>query len=75
MLAEFTGPNGRVHAFEIDQGLAERTAQNVAHLPWVTVHHRSGVDGDLPKVDTIYVNAGLTQPSKAWLDALRWAGG
>ena len=35
---------------------------------------RSGVADHLPKADAVYVNAGITQPSWAWLDALRTAG-
>lgn len=35
---------------------------------------RSGIADDLPRVDAIYVNAGVTQPSWTWLDALRPGG-
>jgi protein-L-isoaspartate(D-aspartate) O-methyltransferase len=71
ILAALVGPTGRVDAYEIDPGLAARSATNLAHLPWVAVHARSGIGDDLPKVDAIYVNAGITQPSWSWLDALR----
>jgi protein-L-isoaspartate(D-aspartate) O-methyltransferase len=38
------------------------------------VQGRSGIADDLPQVDAIYVNAAITQPSRAWLDALRPSG-
>ena len=74
LLAHLVGPQGRVHAYEIDPGLAARAAENVASLPWVTVHGQSGVAGILPKADAVYVNAGVSQPSSAWLDAVRCGG-
>ncbi|MEJ1976855.1 MAG: methyltransferase [Acetobacteraceae bacterium] len=74
ILAHLTGPRGRVHGYEIDPALAARAERNLADLPWVTVHPRSGIAEDLPKVHAIYVNAGITQPSWTWLDALRPGG-
>ena len=71
LLAHLVGPAGRVHAYEIDPVLAERATRNLAHLPQVRLQARSGIAEDLPKVDRVYVNAGITQPSWAWLDALR----
>lgn len=38
------------------------------------VQARSGIAEDLPKVDAVYVNAGIAQPSWTWLDALRPGG-
>jgi len=74
VLAHLVGPTGCVHAYEIDQALAARAEQNLAHLPWVTVHGRTGIADDLPKADAIYVNAGTTQPSWGWLDAMKSRG-
>lgn len=74
VLAHLVGPAGRVHAFEIDPGLAERAARNLAGLPQVGLSARSGIADGLPKADAVYVNAGITQPSRAWLDALRPGG-
>jgi protein-L-isoaspartate(D-aspartate) O-methyltransferase len=71
ILAHLVGPAGRVHAFEIDPDLAGRAKGNLAEWPWVDVHACSGASVGLPRVDAIYVNAGLTQPYRAWLDALR----
>jgi protein-L-isoaspartate(D-aspartate) O-methyltransferase len=40
----------------------------------VEVHPQSGIADNLPKADAIYVCAGITQPSWAWLDAMRPGG-
>ena len=74
VLAHLVGPAGRVHAFEIDPGLAARAEHNLSGLPWVEVRARSGAADGLPEADAVYVNAGITQPSRAWLDALRPGG-
>jgi len=74
ILAHLVGSGGRVHAYEIEPDLAARATRNLAHLPWVEVRARSGVAAGLPQVDAVYVNAGITQPNKAWLDALRPGG-
>lgn len=71
LLAHLVGRTGRVHAYEIEANLADRAKQNLAFLPWVDVHASSGIADHLPKADAVYVNAGITQPSWAWLDALR----
>lgn len=74
ILSQLVGPDGHVHAFEIDRTLAERAMQNLDGLPGVTVHARSGIAEDLPRVDVIYVNAGSAHPNRAWLDALHPGG-
>ena len=74
ILARLVGPAGRVHAYEIDPGLASRAGRNLADLPWVEVRARSGAAEGLPEADAVYVNAGTTQPSRTWLDALRPGG-
>jgi protein-L-isoaspartate(D-aspartate) O-methyltransferase len=74
ILAELVGPGGRVHGYEIDPALAARATANLADRPWVSLHAGSGVADGLPQGDIVYVNAGLTQPSRLWLDALRPGG-
>jgi protein-L-isoaspartate(D-aspartate) O-methyltransferase len=74
ILAHLVGPGGRVHAFEIDPDLAGRAERNLAATPWVELRARSGIAEDLPRADAVYVNAGITQPSWTWLDALRPGG-
>ncbi len=71
ILARLAGRNGRVHAYEIDAGLAARASRNLKDLPQVVLQARSGIADDLPKADAIYVCAGITQPSWTWLDAMR----
>jgi protein-L-isoaspartate(D-aspartate) O-methyltransferase len=74
ILAQLVGPRGQVHAYEIDEGLADRARGNLKDLPQVNVQPRSGLAPDLPKADLIYVCAGAAQPANVWLDALRPGG-
>jgi len=74
LLAELVGGTGRVHAYEIDPELATRAARNLAYLPHVELHARSGIGEGLPQADRIYVNAGVGQSSWSWLEALRPGG-
>jgi protein-L-isoaspartate(D-aspartate) O-methyltransferase len=71
ILGHLVGANGKVYAYEIDQNLAECARGNLKELPWVEVRAQTGIADNLPKADAIYVNAGITQPSWSWLDALR----
>lgn len=74
LLARLTGSAGSVFAYEIDQDLAERATENLAEYSNVTVHHRSGAEGEFPICDIVYVNAGATAPLDMWLDSLRDGG-
>jgi protein-L-isoaspartate(D-aspartate) O-methyltransferase len=74
ILADLLGPRGRVIAYEIEPDIAERARANLATLTQVEVRARSGVDGELPKADAIYVNAAASHPVRAWLDALKVGG-
>jgi protein-L-isoaspartate(D-aspartate) O-methyltransferase len=74
ILAHLVGLGGRVHAYEVDEGLAARARDNLRELPHVDVQTRSGVVSDLPKADLIYVCAGAAHPARTWLDALRSSG-
>jgi protein-L-isoaspartate(D-aspartate) O-methyltransferase len=71
ILARLVGRHGQVHAFEIDEGLAARAKKNLEDLPQASIQARSGIADDLPRVDAVYVCAGVTGPSWAWLDALK----
>ncbi len=71
LLSHLVGASGTVNAYEIEQDLAARARVNLKDLAQVEVHPRTGIADDLPKADVVYVNAGITQPSWAWLDALR----
>lgn len=70
VLAELTGPQGRVDAFEIHPELAERARTNLSPWAQATLHERSGSVGEIPQADAIYVNAGCTHPSASWLRRL-----
>jgi protein-L-isoaspartate(D-aspartate) O-methyltransferase len=74
ILAQLVGSSGQVHAYEIDEKLADRARGNLKDLPQVNVQPKSGIATDLPKADLIYVCAGAAQPAKVWLDALRPGG-
>ena len=70
ILAELVGPTGRVHAFEIEEDLAARAREHLAAWPWADVEARSGVAQPERPVDLVYVNAGVQQLPRPWIDAL-----
>jgi len=74
IIAQAVGPSGRVVAFEVDEALAAGAARNLASLPWVDARcgDSSQVVGET--FDAIMVNAGVTHPLDAWLDALASGG-
>jgi len=71
ILAKLAGETGSVDAYEIDPELAQRATENLAELPHVNVHPRSGAEPPIPQCDALYVNAGATCPLPVWLDSLR----
>jgi protein-L-isoaspartate(D-aspartate) O-methyltransferase len=70
VMARCVGPAGHVAAIEVDAGLAGRARDALTSLPQVTVY--TGDGGRLPdeRFDAVMVNAGVTHPLDAWLDAL-----
>jgi protein-L-isoaspartate(D-aspartate) O-methyltransferase len=74
VLSELVGPSGEVIAYEIEEDLAQRAAENLSDRANVKVLHRSGAEAPLPDADIVYVNAGATAPLDVWLDALRPGG-
>jgi len=74
VLAEITGPEGRVVAVEVDDALAERARANLSAWPQVEVVAGDGRTHDAGEVDRIIVFAGSTHPAPLWLDRLA-AGG
>jgi protein-L-isoaspartate(D-aspartate) O-methyltransferase len=70
ILAELTGPEGRVIAIEIDGGLAARARVALEHWPNVTVIRGDGANGPFEPADAIVVSAGATHPLPAWLAAV-----
>lgn len=70
VIAQAVGSSGRVLAFEVDEALAAGASRNLASMPWVDLRcgDASQVTGE--SFDAIMVNAGVTHPLDAWLDAL-----
>jgi protein-L-isoaspartate(D-aspartate) O-methyltransferase len=70
VMAQAVGAAGRVLTFEVDESLAAGARRNLATMPWVDVRHGDAT-GPLNGVfDAMLVNAGVTHPLDAWLDAL-----
>jgi protein-L-isoaspartate(D-aspartate) O-methyltransferase len=70
LLAHCAGPSGRVLAFEADPALAAAARVNLASTSWVEVRDAADASALDERFDAILVNAGMTHPLPAWLDAL-----
>ena len=70
IMAHCAGPSGRVLAFEADPALAAEARSHLASMPWVTVRDETTVERFDESFDAILINAGVTHPLDAWLDAL-----
>ena len=69
LMALCVGAAGRVVGLEVDAALAAHTRENLAGYRWVEARHGNGAELD-ETFDAILVNAGVTHPLPAWLDAL-----
>jgi len=74
VIAQCVGAGGRVLAFEADEALAAQAQRNLASMPWVEVRADASAQPSGDTFDAILVNAGVTHPLDAWLDALAPAG-
>ena len=74
ILAELTGPAGKVTAIEMEEGLAARACIALEPWPQVTVIHADGSRGPFAPADVIVVSAGATHPLPAWLAAVKPSG-
>jgi protein-L-isoaspartate(D-aspartate) O-methyltransferase len=74
VLAELTGPQGKVTAVEIDPALAERARIALAPWPQVTVLNADGSSGSFDPVDILVASAGATHPQPVWLAAINPGG-
>jgi protein-L-isoaspartate(D-aspartate) O-methyltransferase len=74
IMAEVVGSSGSVLAAEIDATLAETAVANLIDYGQVNVLNRDGADVDPVPCDAILINAGVTHPHPAWLDALSEGG-
>ena len=70
IIGSCVGPTGRVVAIEVDETLAESARRNLATLPQVEVRRGDGTSIGDEHFDAILINAGVTHPHPAWLDAL-----
>lgn len=77
VIADIVGAGGRVRAVEVGEHLAATARANLVEWPWVNVERGDGTlsagaaDGPW---DGVLINAGVTHPLDAWLDALGAAG-
>jgi protein-L-isoaspartate(D-aspartate) O-methyltransferase len=71
IMAQLTGPQGKVIAVEIDEGLANRARVALAPWPQVAVFQGDGALGSFQPADVIVVSAGATHPLAAWLAAVK----
>jgi protein-L-isoaspartate(D-aspartate) O-methyltransferase len=70
ILAELTGPSGRVTAIEFDAALADRARTNLAEWDNITVISGDGGNALAESVDRIYVNFSVAAPAPAWVERL-----
>jgi len=70
VIAHCAGATGRVLALEADAALAARARANLAPMPWIEVRADAHATVAGEAFDAILVNAGVTHPLDAWLDAL-----
>jgi protein-L-isoaspartate(D-aspartate) O-methyltransferase len=73
-MAHCVGSEGQVLAYEADAALARDAAANLADMPWVTMRAEAAAGALDGPYDAILVNAGVTHPLDAWLDALAPSG-
>jgi protein-L-isoaspartate(D-aspartate) O-methyltransferase len=74
VVAELTGPGGKITAVELDAALAEKARIALARWPQVVVERADGAAISLDPVDVIIASAGATHPLRSWLDALKPGG-
>jgi protein-L-isoaspartate(D-aspartate) O-methyltransferase len=74
LMAHCVGSEGRVVAFEADEELAQSARANLSSMPWVDLRASSDAAAPGETFDAILVNAGMTHPLQAWLDALAIGG-
>jgi protein-L-isoaspartate(D-aspartate) O-methyltransferase len=70
VMADCVGPAGRVVAFEAEEALAGAAGRNLSSMPWVEVRADAASQPGGETFDAILVNAGVTHPLDAWLDAI-----
>ena len=74
VMAHCVGPSGRIVALEVDAALAAEARENLASMQWVDVRCDDASKATHERFDAVLVNAGVTHPLDAWLDALASGG-
>lgn len=74
LIARCVGPTGHVLAIEVDEPLVLEARANLREWTWIEARQGDGTDLGGGTFDAILVNAGVTHPLDAWLDALRPGG-
>jgi protein-L-isoaspartate(D-aspartate) O-methyltransferase len=74
LIAQCVGETGGVVAVEVDETLAAGARSNLAPYGWVDVRCASGIELGDDTFDAILINAGMSHPHDAWLQALRPGG-
>jgi protein-L-isoaspartate(D-aspartate) O-methyltransferase len=74
LLSMLALPGGQVHAFEIEEDLAQRARDNLRPFEGISVTTGDATKSPLPPCDLVYVNAGVVAPPRSWLLALRPGG-
>lgn len=74
IMAHLVGPSGRVTAIECDPVLAGRARECLSGISNVRILEGDGSTAPFDVADVIYINAGVTHPPDAWLDALSESG-
>lgn len=74
LIAHAVGTDGRVAGLDVDGDLAARAQRSLADMPWVTIAAGDGRGPFQDTFDAILVNAGVTHPEPAWLDAVATGG-
>lgn len=70
LIGSCVGESGRVLAIEADETLAARAQANLSSMPWIEVRQGDAASPFTERFDGTLVNAGVTHPPAAWLDAL-----
>lgn len=70
ILGHLVGETGRVLGVEVDATLAASARENLASMPWIEIRQEDGTAPLNEQFDAILINAGVTHPQPAWLDAL-----
>ena len=74
VIAHCVGSSGLVVGVEVDENLATRAAANLDSMPWAEVRHGDATSLPGESFDAVLINAGVTHPLPAWLDALERGG-